>query len=74
MKKLLEQIKTWWIGTYIPEPPNSPLVFGIHQKHWTSKLAHNLWNFYLEHWKWVWSTALGCGTFYLGILRLNGCY
>lgn len=74
MKKLFAPFKKWWDGTYNP-PPAGSLYFHLgNDLHWTAEIAHRICKFYLDHWKWVWSTALGCATFYLGLLRLNGCY
>jgi hypothetical protein len=52
------KIKTWWNGTFIPEPTGSPLLYGDYSRHWTSKLAHFIVDFYLRNWQWVWGTAL----------------
>ena len=49
-KKLLNR---WWEGTYIPEPPGSPLALGHCKRHWTSTCIHTLVNFYMKHWKWL---------------------
>ena len=53
---MLNKIKNWWIGEeyYIKD------VFpGIrYKRHWTARIVHTVVNFYLNHWKWIWSTII----------------
>lgn len=60
--------KKWWDGTYIsPEnDPRSPLVImmGHHEKHWTSKTAHIVVDFWLKYWQW----CLGFGLAVVGLI------
>jgi len=50
-------IKRWYDGKYIPpdNPPDSSVIFlmGHCDRHWSSRLAHTLVEFYFEHWKWL---------------------
>jgi hypothetical protein len=51
-------MKRWWEGKYFPEPKGSPFVTGTYKRHWTSKVAHLLADFYLNHWKWLWGATI----------------
>ncbi len=64
-------IKKWWNGTYIPELPDSPFILGRYKRHWTSKLAHSVKNFYLKYWQWCWGMATACIAIYINMLRLG---
>jgi len=53
---MLDKIKNWWTGEeyYI-----EGVLPGIrYEYHWTAKTVHMFVNFYLNHWKWVWSTVI----------------
>jgi hypothetical protein len=59
MKGLL---KRWWDGEYIP-PRNDPngfvLIFqGDYERHWSSKLAHVVAEFWLKYRQWCLSFGL----------------
>ena len=54
----MKSIRSWWDGKHIPEPEGSPFVMGTIERHWTSKVAHILADFYLQHWKWIWGFTL----------------
>ncbi len=62
MKRAIDGIGHWWHGEYIPyenDPDSLVIVVGGYQKrHWTASALHLIWEFYLEHWKWVWGTGL----------------
>jgi len=59
---LFKKIKKWYYGEYklFENDPNSPVIFvgGYYVKHWTAKFANIVVKFYLEHWKWLWSTII----------------
>jgi len=60
---MINWLKGWWHGKYIEPPkPNSHdawiIMTGCYEKHWTSKLAHMLVKFYLEHWKFIWGSIV----------------
>ena len=72
-KPLRDVISDWWNGEFVaPEnDPSSGLVFvGHHQKHWTSKAAHFVINFWLSHWKWIIGTALALVALIMQMKRL----
>lgn len=54
-----EAMKRWWAGEYVPPPPNDPnssIIFlspGEYKRHWSSRAAHTLVDFYLKEWKWL---------------------
>jgi hypothetical protein len=56
------KIKHWYEGKFMPyeNDPGSPVViFGWdYERHWTSRAAHVVAEFYLREWKWVWGTAI----------------
>jgi len=63
---MLKTIKRWYQGeTKIEEFKNDPnsFVFIMPQisteYHWSAKLARLLVHFYREHWKWIWTVAIG---------------
>jgi hypothetical protein len=64
MKK---HFKAWWEGTYTQHdnPHNSPLYFvgGYHKRHWTSKVAHAVKDFWLNYWQW----CMGFGLAVIGL-------
>lgn len=53
---MLNKIKKWWEGEiyYLED-----ILPGIrYKRHWTSKLLHVIVDFYLKHWKWIWTTIV----------------
>ena len=50
MKQLF---KRWWEGTYVPSERDG-FVFhlGEYRRHWTSRAAHVVADFWLRHWQW----------------------
>jgi hypothetical protein len=65
------QIIEWYRGKYKPREndPYSPLVFvgGSYKRHWTSRVAHVLVDFYLREWRWI--MAAFCAPFTLAVLK-----
>ena len=63
-----EAFKNWWDGTYVrPENPPGTAVFiiqGHYEKHWSSKLAHVIADFWLKYWQW----CMGFGLAVAGII------
>ncbi len=56
-------IKQWWQGKYInpPEPrmhDSWVVMDGYYERHWTSKVAHKVVQFYIEHWKFIWGSLV----------------
>ncbi len=49
-------ITTWWNGEYIHQDP--PFVMGFYKRHWTASTVSAVISFYLEHWKWIWTTLI----------------
>lgn len=65
MKQLL---KRWWEGNYV-QPRNDPngsvfILQGNYEKHWTSKVAHALADFWLKCWQW----CIGFGLALIGLI------
>ncbi len=66
---MLEKIKNWWVGEeYYIEG-----VFpGIrYKRHWTARTTRSFINFYLNHWKWVWSTVIAICGLIIAYLKLS---
>jgi hypothetical protein len=55
-------IRKWYEGKSKPyeNDPDSPVVFIAwdYERHWTSRVAHVVIDFYLREWKWVWGTGI----------------
>lgn len=56
------QVRRWYHGKTmaVENDPSSLVVFhGFHtERHWTALCARALVEFYLAHWKWLWSTMI----------------
>lgn len=54
---VVKPIKLWWDGEFVlhENDNNSGLVFigGYYKRHWTSRVAHALFEFLQKEWKWV---------------------
>lgn len=58
---MFEKIKKWWNGKdSYDDDRNSSLKFimPLNQKHWTSKLAHRLVEFYIKYWQFIWGSII----------------
>ena len=57
-----QRLASWYEGRWVAyeNPPGSVVVIlgGNYERHWTSKVAHVLVDFYLAHWQWIIGTAL----------------
>lgn len=65
MKDLL---KRWWEGQYVP-PQNDPfssliVMQGSCERHWSSKAAHVVAEFWLKYWQW----CMGFGLAVIGLI------
>jgi hypothetical protein len=62
--RLVEKIKTWYRGRYVPPPPNdpgSPIVFispGHYEQPMVAKILGVVATFWLKHWQWIIGTVL----------------
>lgn len=66
MDNVRKRVAAWYEGkfrTYDNEPGSRVFILGYwYERHWTSKVAHVLAEFWLEHWKYIITTALAvCG-------------
>ena len=53
---MLEKIKNWWRGEeYYIEGVLPGIRYNLH---WTSKTVHIFWKFYLNNWKWLWTSII----------------
>lgn len=54
----MSRVREWWNGEPYKNDPRSTVVFvNSVDRHWTSRAAHALTDFYLAHWKWIWTIA-----------------
>ena len=61
--RMLEILKQWWQGTYVPAPPGVIQV-GDYERHWSSTAAHVVWDFWLKYWQW----CMGFGLAVVGLI------
>lgn len=71
MKALL---KRWWDGRYVP-PQNDPgsllwVMQGHYQKHWSSKAAHVVADFWQRNWQWCFSAVFAVTGLVIAALKL----
>jgi hypothetical protein len=71
---MLSKIKAWYGGKFTPyenDPNSSVVILGWdYERHWTSKVAHVVVEFYLREWKWVWGTAFAISGLILALRRV----
>ena len=48
-----QTILRWYEGPPIPQDPDFICVLGRYRRHWSSRLAHAVVEFYLKEWKWL---------------------
>ncbi|TWA97550.1 hypothetical protein [Bradyrhizobium stylosanthis] len=67
-------LKRWWDGEYAPpqNDPGSSLVFiqGHYEKHWSSKVAHVVADFWMKHWQWCFSALFAVTGLVIAALKL----
>ena len=62
--KLIDAIKKWYQGTYVPPPPIDPhdtviiVSMGHYEQPLLAKILGFIGRFYLAHWKWVIGTTI----------------
>ena len=61
---IVEKLKDWYRGQYIPPPPNDPnsrIIFisaGHYRQTALARMLGILGRFYLAHWQWIIGTVL----------------
>jgi len=64
----------WWDGTYTnhDNPPDSLLYFvaGYRERHWSSKFAHVLVDFWISHWQYIISTCIAVVGIFVALKKL----
>lgn len=65
-----QRVLRWYEGTYIPEPPGSPFLMGFYERHWSSRFAHAVVEFYIKEWKWIIGITLTCVSLLFAFLKL----
>ncbi len=53
---MVKKIKCWWKGEEYYIEGVFPGV--RYRRHWSSKMAHIIVDFYLANWKWLWTTII----------------
>jgi len=52
---IITKIKKWWDGEYVAAKnnPGDSVIFigGSYERHWSSRFAHTLFEFWIKHWK-----------------------
>jgi hypothetical protein len=72
---LIEKIKTWYRGKYIPPPPNDPdsPLFIISPGHYEqlalAKLLRAIGRFWVARWKWIIGTAIALAGLILTLIK-----
>lgn len=57
--RLIEKIKNWYQGKYVPPPPNDPnsLIVRFSAGHYEqpviAKILKMIGQFWIAHWKWI---------------------
>jgi len=69
---MLKFIKRWYQGEeYNIFTPNLPIFPGIrYRRHWSSRLAHVVIEFYLNEWKWLWGILFSIAGLAIAIAKL----
>jgi hypothetical protein len=70
-----QRIAKWYEGRWVAyeNPPGSDIVIigGNYERHWTSRTAHVLVDFYLAHWQWVIGTVLAIAGLLVALAALK---
>jgi hypothetical protein len=66
-------LSRWYQGQYIPPPKSDVFIFtsGSFTRHWTSRLAHWLVEFWLKEWKWIIPVLISAIGLIVAIVRLT---
>jgi hypothetical protein len=75
---MIKRVRNWYNGTPVTiqfdNDPNGSILFGPIFRtdyHWTARVAHVLVDFYLRHWKWLWTTFLAIAALIVSMLALR---
>ena len=72
---LRTKLRRWYDGEFVPpdNPPGSYVVFltGHYKRHWSSRVAHTLVDFYFKEWKWIWGTLIAVVGLVIAIAKLH---
>ena len=69
--QIVEKIKVWYRGKYVPPPPNDPnssIIFislGHYEQPLLAKILGVLGRFWLTHWQWVIGTTIALVAIFL---------
>jgi hypothetical protein len=59
MKRIANAIARWYNGEYVAPDYDPHIVMMGHQRyHWSARAVRSLVEFYLEHWKWLWTPII----------------
>lgn len=65
VKELINKIKDWWEGYLVPydDHENDIVIFPPYiQRPFLARCWESISNFYLNHWLWIWTTAIAVAT------------
>ena len=67
-------LKRWWDGEYVP-PQNDFgstlwVIQGHYEKHWSSRAAHVVADFWMKHWQWCFSAVFAVTGLVIAALKL----
>jgi hypothetical protein len=70
---MLKFIKKWYQGEeYNVSTPDFPIFPGIrYRRNWSSLLVHNVIEFYLKEWKWLWGILISIAGLAIAIGKLK---
>lgn len=57
-RRLHARMKRWWQGEFEKFDPRHPNIMPSLQWHWTARAVRAIVDFYLRHWKFLWTIAV----------------
>jgi hypothetical protein len=61
MQRLSAKLRDWYEGEWVqPGASDAVLMLNHYRRHWTSRLAHRIVNFYMAEWRWLLPFLVAC--------------
>jgi hypothetical protein len=76
MKNIINRIKEWYRGKYIPPPendPDSPIVIissGYYKQPFLAEVLKQIGRFWINHWQWILVFLVGVAGLIVAIIKL----
>lgn len=51
-------------------PPRDLILIGHYERHWTSRAAHVVADFWMKHWQWCFSAAFAMIGLFIAAMKL----